>query len=201
MEKPPTTSMISPNPFAGGGWILPFFIGGRLPLIEANGRAGSNDTMICEACEFKDHFLELSPAVSLDSEYRRRPSRLFRHIRKHHPLPFHRFCSNGLPGPLSPTPRTPTRKKALEGVTKEIITFGYHPECHWQARNVVMERGSFASYDLYHNGSFAAAISLGVPGAHNVLNSTAAAAAAHCGANYAQIAEGAVQLSRGWTPL
>ena len=31
------------------------FIGGRLPLIGANGRAGRSDTMVCEACEFKDH--------------------------------------------------------------------------------------------------------------------------------------------------
>ena len=186
--KTTTTSMIS-QILLQAGMDPTLFIGGRLPLIEANGRAGSNDTMICEACEFKDHFLELSPAVSLilniDADHLDYFGTLENIIHS-----FHRFAQMASRAVIANTEDTHTQK-ALEGVTKEIITFGYHPECHWQARNVVMERGSFASYDLYHNGSFAAAISLGVPGAHNVLNSTAAAAAAHlCGANYAQIAEG-----------
>ena len=41
------------------------FIGGRLPKINANGHAGTNDTMVCEACEFKDHYLEMTPAISI----------------------------------------------------------------------------------------------------------------------------------------
>lgn len=57
--KTTTTSMIS-QILLQAGMDPTLFIGGRLPLIEANGRAGSSDTMICEACEFKDHFLELS---------------------------------------------------------------------------------------------------------------------------------------------
>ena len=40
-------------------------IGGRLPLIDANGRAGKSDILVCEACEFKDHYLEMAPAFSV----------------------------------------------------------------------------------------------------------------------------------------
>jgi len=36
-------------------------IGGRLPLIGANGRAGESENMVCESCEFVDTFLQLSP--------------------------------------------------------------------------------------------------------------------------------------------
>ena len=40
-------------------------IGGKLPLIGTNGRAGKSDIMVCEACEYVDTFLELHPAISV----------------------------------------------------------------------------------------------------------------------------------------
>lgn len=40
-------------------------IGGRLPLINANGRAGESEIMVCEACEFVDTFLQMSPDISV----------------------------------------------------------------------------------------------------------------------------------------
>lgn len=36
-------------------------IGGKLPLINANGRAGDSENMVCESCEFVETFLKLSP--------------------------------------------------------------------------------------------------------------------------------------------
>ena len=40
-------------------------IGGRLPLINANGIAGNSEYMICESCEFVDTFLQLSPDMAV----------------------------------------------------------------------------------------------------------------------------------------
>ncbi|MEG1244126.1 MAG: Mur ligase family protein, partial [Oscillospiraceae bacterium] len=40
-------------------------IGGKLPLIDSHGRAGKTETMVCEACEFVDTFLDLSPDVAV----------------------------------------------------------------------------------------------------------------------------------------
>lgn len=40
-------------------------IGGKLPLIDANGRVGKSDYMVCEACEFVDTFLKLSPSIAV----------------------------------------------------------------------------------------------------------------------------------------
>ena len=40
-------------------------IGGKLPLIGGNSRVGASDTMVCEACEYVDSFLQLDPVVSL----------------------------------------------------------------------------------------------------------------------------------------
>lgn len=187
--KTTTTSMIS-QILVMGGQDPTLFIGGKLPLIDANGRAGSSDTMICEACEFRDHFLELYPAVSLilnvDADHLDYFGSLDNIIRS-----FHRFAEKAAKTILV-NADDPNSMKAVEGITdKEIITFGTGEACTWQARNAAAGSGSFAVYDLYHNGEFYQRIQLGVPGEHNILNSTAAAAAASlCGATPQQVADG-----------
>ncbi|MGC7323287.1 Mur ligase family protein, partial [Mycobacteroides abscessus subsp. massiliense] len=40
-------------------------IGGKLPLIGGNGRVGKSETIVCEACEYVDTFLQLNPAISV----------------------------------------------------------------------------------------------------------------------------------------
>ena len=186
--KTTTTSMIS-QILLQAGKDPTLFIGGRLPLIDANGRAGSGETMICEACEFKDHFLELSPAVSLilniDADHLDYFGTLENVIRS-----FHLFAQKASKAVIA-NAEDPHTLKALEGIQQEIITFGFGPGCDWQIRDMSLKAGSFAAYDLYHQGKLATPISLGVPGKHNALNSAAAAAAAFlCGASYSEIAEG-----------
>lgn len=36
-----------------------------MPLLRGSGRVGKNDLMVCEACEFNDHFLKLSSDISV----------------------------------------------------------------------------------------------------------------------------------------
>ena len=40
-------------------------IGGRLPLTGTGGIVGDSDIMVCESCEYRDHFLKLSPDVAV----------------------------------------------------------------------------------------------------------------------------------------
>lgn len=40
-------------------------IGGKLPFLGGNSRVGSSEIMVCEACEYVDTFLQLTPAVSI----------------------------------------------------------------------------------------------------------------------------------------
>ena len=42
-------------------------IGGRLPLIDSHARVGKNETFVCEACEYCDHYHDLSPMLRLFS--------------------------------------------------------------------------------------------------------------------------------------
>ncbi len=165
------------------------FIGGRLPLINANGRAGKSRIMVCEACEFQDHYLEMRPAISvilnIDADHLDYFGTLDNVIAS-----FRKF-SNLSKKIVLVNADDKNSVSAVEGLNKKIVTFGTTENCDWHAENITFRNGSYGQYDLYNKDKFFSAISLGVPGMHNVLNSVAAAAAANwCGANAEQIAKG-----------
>ena len=60
-----TTSSMTTQVLLEAGLDPSAVIGGKLPFIGTNGRAGKSDIMVCEACEYVDTFLELHPAVSV----------------------------------------------------------------------------------------------------------------------------------------
>ncbi len=166
------------------------FIGGRLPKINANGHAGTNDTMVCEACEFKDHYLEMTPAISIilnvdadHLDYFGDLDGVIRSFNKFAKLTTSTLIYNG---------DDKNTRRAVEDVNHcTRISFGLTDGNDWQAKNIHTTRGSYGAYDLYHRGVFLCPIELGVPGAHNVQNSLAVAAAASlCGMTPQQIAQG-----------
>ena len=56
--KTTATSMLT-QIFLEEGVDISCVIGGKLKSIGGSGRVGSSDVMVCESCEFKDHFLKL----------------------------------------------------------------------------------------------------------------------------------------------
>ncbi|MBR5524555.1 MAG: UDP-N-acetylmuramate--L-alanine ligase [Clostridia bacterium] len=187
--KTTTSSMLS-QVLLEAGTDPSIFIGGRLPLINANGHAGTNDTMVCEACEFKDHYLEMTPAVSIilnvDADHLDYFGDLNGVIAS-----FSKFAALTT-GRVIYNADDPNTVAAVKGVSPDkLVSFGTADGCDWQARNVRTVRGAYGQYDLYCKGEFLHTIELGVPGAHNVLNSLSVAAAASlCGIAPAQIAAG-----------
>lgn len=166
------------------------FIGGRLPLLNANGHAGTNDTMVCEACEFQDHYLEMTPAVSIllnvDADHLDYFGDLNGVIRS-----FANFAARTTGHVIYNADDDNTRAAVADVPAEQRISFGLTDGCDWQAKNVHTVHGSYGAYDLWHKGEFLCPIELGVPGEHNVRNSLAVAAAAHlCGMTPAQIADG-----------
>ena len=166
------------------------FIGGRLPLINANGRAGQGDLMVCEACEFLDHYLDMKTTVgvilNVDADHLDYFGDLNGVIAS-----FQKFAA-GTEGPVIANAADAPTMQAVAAVPKDkLITYGIDGDYTWCARNVTMRDGAFGEYDLYHEGAFFSHIQLNVPGAHNVENSMAAAAAAYlCGADASAIAAG-----------
>ncbi len=166
------------------------FIGGRLPLIDANGKAGNSNVFVCEACEFQDHYLQMTPAISIllnvDADHLDYFGDLNGVIAS-----FRQFATQTT-GTLIINADDPETLEAVDGLTHaNIVTYGADIQNEWSAQNIAVHDGAYGQYDLYHNGVFVTAVTLGVPGRHNVFNSLAAAAAAHlCGVSAEDIARG-----------
>lgn len=152
-------------------------IGGKLPLIGSNGRVGHTDTMVCEACEFVDTFLDLSPdmAVFLNIDedhldYFKTVDNLKASFTKFADLASDTLLFNG-----DDARTLDALSRAADG--KRRISFGRGEDCDYRAVNVRLDH-SFPSFDVLKNGEKLTEIHLAVPGEHNVYNALAAVAAA-----------------------
>lgn len=160
-------------------------IGGKLPLIDANGRVGKSEHFVCEACEFVDTFLELSPAVAvilnIDEDHLDYFKTLDNLI-----LSFHKFAELATDAVLYNGDDANTLK-AMEGIGgKTLVTFGFQNTNDWYPENIGTVRGAFYGFDVMHSGEKLGHIQLNVPGRHNILNALAAIAASmHAGADFA----------------
>lgn len=185
--KTTVTSMIT-QILKQGGMDITAYIGGKLPIIGGSGCVGTSDTMVCEACEFVDHFLKLSPDIAVvlnvDADHLDYFGTLDNVIAS-----FRKFCT--LAGKVIANGDDANTRKAIDGLDKEIITFGYSEENDWYAKNVNKVNGLLTEFDIYYNGELFTKAKLHIPGVHNVLNAVAAAAAAYMsGADAEMIAAG-----------
>ena len=151
-------------------------IGGKLPLINANGRAGQSDTFVCEACEFVDTFLELSPAVSvilnIDEDHLDYFGSLENIIAS-----FKKFIANTSQA-LIVNGDDENSLRATEGTSLSVVTFGLSPDNEYTAQNIQSVQGDRHEFDICRKGEALCRVRLGVPGKHNVGNALGAAAAA-----------------------
>ncbi len=153
-------------------------IGGRLPLTGTNGRVGKTENIICEACEFVDTFLDLSPDVAvilnLDEDHMDYFKTMDNLIAS-----FTKFC-NLTTRTLVINASDPEVLKAVENADKkQTVTFGCSSDCDFYPENISYTRGAYAKFDICHKGKNICTVQLGIPGEHNVLNALSAVAAAY----------------------
>jgi len=164
-------------------------IGGKLPLIDGNGRAGKSDLMVCEACEYVDTFLQITPAVAvilnIDAdhlEYFGSVDGIVKSFRQFVAQTSQLVIVNG---------DDPDSMRAVEGTDKPVVTYGLNEGNKFTAVNIDTDSASHWAFDILKDGQFFCHTRLRVPGHHNVLNALAAAAAAdYAGASPEQIASG-----------
>lgn len=187
--KTTTTSMLT-QMLLEAGLDPSAVIGGKLPKIGANGRVGKSDTFVCEACEFKDTFLHLSPSVAvilnIDEDHMDYFKTMENLIHS-----FHTFAKMARDAVVYNGDDANTCR-ALEGVTgKTLVSFGFCETNDWRAENLSVEHGAYDAFDVVHNGVTLGRVTLSVPGRHNVLNALAAFAAAElAGADFAAAKKG-----------
>ncbi|MBQ6420258.1 MAG: UDP-N-acetylmuramate--L-alanine ligase [Clostridia bacterium] len=180
--KTTTTSMLT-QMLLGSDIDTSAVIGGRLPLIGANGRTGTADLLVCEACEFANTFLDLSPSVALllnidadHLEFFKTMDNLVAAFSKFAGMARDCVIYNG------------DDEKSVRAVetsgNSNRITFGFSDKNDWYPENISYYRGAFPAFDVMHKGEKIGRVQLGVPGRHNILNALGAiAAAVHAGAD------------------
>ncbi len=151
-------------------------IGGKLPLIDSHGRTGSTETMVCEACEFVDTFLDLSPDVAVilnidedHLDYFKTLDNIIKSFHKFSLLTTNTLIFNG---------DDENTCKAVDGIDKAKITFGFSEKNDYYPENITYNRGSFGEFDVMYKGEMLTRLTLKIPGKHNILNALAAFAAA-----------------------
>ncbi len=165
-------------------------IGGKLPLIHGSGIAGKSGTMVCEACEFQDHFLNLSVGtavvLNIDEDHLDYFKNLDNIIRS-----FRKFCENAANAVII-NGDDDNSMKALEGISgKQIITFGRSEANDWYPANIRKTGAMRTEFTIMHDGKTFCDAVLNIPGEHNIINAVAAAAAAYgAGASPEGIAKG-----------
>ena len=119
--KTTTTCMLT-SILIKAGYDPSALIGGKLPLINGYGRVGESSNFVCEACEFKDTFLHLSPSYSIILNIDNDHLDYFGTI-ENSMKSFRRFAENASQAVVANLDDANT-VKALEGFEGRIVWFG-----------------------------------------------------------------------------
>ena len=172
-----TTTAMTTQVLLEAGLDPSAIIGGKLPLIGGNGLVGNSDTIVCEACEFVDTFLQLHPAISIilniDNDHLDYFGTVENTIRS-----FHQFCEQ-TSGTIIVNGDNANAMKAVEGITNaRILTYGFAPTNDYSAADIQPTQRAREKFAVMKNGRKMVEVSLSVPGKHNIYNALASFAVA-----------------------
>ena len=150
-------------------------IGGKLKYTGTNGIVGSDELFVCEACEFNNTFLELSPTcaviLNIDADHLE-----FFKTMDNLKSSFTKFAAmaqtviyNG------DDENTVDAVKKLQD--KTLVSFGFGENVDWRADNITVHDGAYYEFDVIKSGEKRARVKLAVPGRHNIYNALACMAA------------------------
>jgi UDP-N-acetylmuramate--alanine ligase len=177
--KTTTTSLVT-SALAEAGLDPTFVIGGRLNAAGANSRLGKGDYIVVEADESDASFLNLLPVISVVTNIDADHMDTYGHdltrlkgafVEFLHRMPFYGaaiLCGDD-PGVRSIIPM----------VSRPVVTYGFGPEAQVRAVDVQALPGGQMRFNVQRRNGIVLpdlAITLNLPGEHNVLNALAAVA-------------------------
>ena len=176
--KTTTTSLIA-NIFGEAGLDPTFVIGGLVNSVGSNAQLGAGRFLIAEADESDASFLHLQPMVTvvtnIEADHMETYGGDFAKLRRTyleflHNLPFYGVAVMCVDDPVI--------RDLLGEVTRQVITYGFADDADYRIGE--LEKAGPASRFVIHRpgGQVPLAVHLNMPGSHNVLNATAAAAVA-----------------------
>ena len=177
--KTTTTSLVA-SCLAEGGIDPTFVIGGRLNSAGANARLGAGEFLVAEADESDASFLFLSPVVSvvtnIDADHMETYGHDFGRLKQAFVDFLHRLPFYGVAVVCGDDANV---REILPRVAKQVVTYGIDEPANFRAENIVADGGAMKFDCVRSNGTVSRlAITLNLPGRHNVLNALAAIAVA-----------------------
>lgn len=175
--KTTTTSLIA-SVLAEGGLDPTFIIGGLLNSADTNGKLGASRYMVAEADESDASFLHLQPMVviltNIDTDHLSNYEGSFSKLKQAfiefvHNLPFYGIVITCIDDPVV--------REILPDLQRAIITYGFDESADIRAYQVKQLRAT-TSFKVRRANRTDLAITLNMPGRHNVLNALAAVAVA-----------------------
>lgn len=143
-------------------------IGAYFNKLKGNSILGRSNIAVCEACEYMDSFLDLSPKVgvilNIDNDHldyfeniAREKKSFFEFAKRCKILVVNKDDKNSLE----------VSKKLTD---KKIIYFSLNDKANFHAKNIMFDQEANVSFDLMKNGEKITDIKLKVKGVHNVLD-------------------------------
>lgn len=150
------------------GKLPSLHLGGNLVDSHLSYNYNSGDTMVCEACEYKDSFLQFYPSIGVVLNIACEHLDYFKSL-KNVKKSFTAFAK---------------QSKSLVCFAdckiehKNKITFDFS-NANFTASNIKMSKSGKYSFDCYYNGELYLQIKLNLIGKHNILNALASIAVCH----------------------
>lgn len=137
-------------------------LGGNLVNSQKNYSYESNEYIICEACEYKDSFLEFFPNIGIILNIAPEHLDYFKNF-ENVVSSFNKFAQQS---------QTLIVNKACKINHKNKVTFGLS-DANFTAKNIKMLKNGKYSFDCFKNNKLFTHINLNLIGAHNILNALA----------------------------
>ena len=169
--KTTTTSLLT-QIFIEGKKDPTAIIGGKLDLIKGYSRLGKTPNLICEACEFEDHFLKLFPntavVLNIDNDH----LEYFKNI-ENLKRSFNIFCEKAT-DLIVYNGDDENTKDALKYLDKKKISFGFFKDNDYFATNIVKEKKGKMKFSVCKGHEIILKeVEINIPGKHNILNALA----------------------------
>lgn len=175
--KTTTTSLIA-SVFGEADLDPTFVIGGLVNSVGSNAQLGASRFLIAEADESDASFLHLQPMVTvitnIEADHMDTYGGDFAMLRRTfleflHNLPFYGVAVLCVDDPVI--------RELLPEVSRQVITYGFAEDADYRI-TALQGQGLATSFTVQRPGAEALAVTLNMPGEHNVLNATAAIAVA-----------------------
>ncbi len=173
--KTTVTSMLT-HILLNAGFDPSAVIGGKLPMTGTNGITGNSDIFVCEACEYSNTFLELSPKCSVVLNIDADHLEFFKtmdNLKKS----FEIFADMSDTVIFNGDDKN-TREVISRLTGKTLISFGFDESNDWSASDIHSADGTGIQFNVLFKGQKICTAALSVAGKHNVYNALAAVAAA-----------------------